>query len=102
MVKKPSHATVPLKGRELGIYSTKKAHIRCISLSQKNAMDRIFASHLDFVHTLNEFNHNIGGIILLTKIRVKIQFKFYIRTNGTLAKSYSAPEKNKHIQKKHV
>ncbi len=49
----------------------------------------------------NEVNLNVGGIILLTKIRVKIQFKFYIRTNGTFAKSYSAPEKNKHIQKKH-
>ncbi len=49
MVKKPSHATVPLKGRELAI-CTKRLTLDAFH-SRRNAMARIFASHVD-VHNI--------------------------------------------------
>ncbi len=78
MVKKPSHATVPLKGRELGIY-TKRLTSDAFHSRRKMQWIGYLPLIWTLYITLNEFYHNIGGIIFLTQ---RVESKYSLRSTG--------------------
>jgi hypothetical protein len=62
MVKKPSHATGPLKGRELGIYTK---WLKSDAFHSRIKMQWLGYLLLIWTYiTFTEFNHNVGGILL--------------------------------------